>query len=303
MVKKVQVLLSSYNGEKYIDEQIRSLLDQDYPDLHILIRDDGSRDRTLESLEKYKTLPNIKVIQGENVGVINSFFNLLQQSDEDAEYFAFCDQDDVWLKDKVVRAVELLNREDPNIPLMYCSRLKIVDENLNYLRLSNVCNRKASFANALIQNIAVGCTMVINKKSKSLICKEFPKEVRMHDFWIYQVVSGTGKVIFDHEPRILYRQHSSNVVGAKIGIWKKWRNRIIRYLDIENRNMIGSQARELQRIFYNHLTRENQRILSSFLSVPRSFLKRLFFVIRLGIYRQSPIDTIIFKILIIFRKI
>jgi glycosyltransferase involved in cell wall biosynthesis len=303
MTKKVQVLLSSYNGEKYIEEQIKSLLDQDYPNLHILIRDDGSTDKTLEILDKYRTYPHIRVIRGENVGVIKSFFSLLQESDEDADFFAFCDQDDVWLRDKVSRAITLLSKEDSNIPLMYCSRLTIVDENLNVLRQSKTHRRKPAFANSLVQNIAVGCTMIINKRCRMLLCKEFPSKVRMHDFWIYQVTSGTGKVIFDHESRILYRQHSSNAVGAKIGLWKKWKGRMLRYADIDNRHLIRLQARELQRIFHHDLTPNNQRILSSFLILPNGFVKRLFYVLRSEIYRQSKLDSIIFKLMILFNKI
>ena len=110
-MKKVQILMSTYNGEKYVNEQIDSLLQQDHTNLEILIRDDGSKDSTVSILEEYhKENPNIKLIIDKNKGVISSFFELAMKASEEADYFAFCDQDDYWKPQKISRAVNLLER-------------------------------------------------------------------------------------------------------------------------------------------------------------------------------------------------
>ena len=116
---RVQVLLSTYNGQKYLKELMDSVLNQDFPNLEILVRDDGSTDKTLHILEKYSGLKNVQILQGKNIGVVRSFFALLEASPPDAEYIAFCDQDDVWKEDKVSRAVGILEKHGDNTPIMY----------------------------------------------------------------------------------------------------------------------------------------------------------------------------------------
>ena len=147
-VSKVQVLLSTYNGEKYLKEQLDSLLAQDYPNIDILIRDDGSKDSTKQILTGYENHKNIRVIYGSNIGITASFLELLKISDPEAEFLAFCDQDDVWLKDKISRAVAALQKHPSDIPLMYCSRLTIVDESLRIIGYSKLPRKGLSFNNA-----------------------------------------------------------------------------------------------------------------------------------------------------------
>ena len=301
--KQVQILLSTYNGEKYLEELIVSLLDQDYTNFSILIRDDGSTDRTLEILKKYEKHDNISIIYGENIGVIKSFFELLKKSDSEAEYIAFCDQDDIWERNKVLSAVNMLTEFKNDIPLMYCSRLKIVNESLKLLEYSSIPKKGAKFQNSLVENIATGCTVIINKRTREQILKTLPQNIIMHDWWIYQVVSGIGKVIYDNESHILYRQHSTNVVGSEVNIFKKWKNRIIRFYKNGNKNLIRGQAIELKRIFGNDLSYENQQLLDSFINKPMRFLRRLRYAFSTKLYRQKKIDDLIFRILIAINKI
>ena len=195
-MKKVQILMSTYNGEKYVDEQINSLLQQDHANLEILIRDDGSKDSTVSILEKYnREYPNINLIIGENKGVISSFFELAMKASKEADYFAFCDQDDYWKPQKISRAVNLLDKEAPETPLLYFSRLDIVDEHLNSLKQSPIPPRGATLENALIQNIATGCTIVFNKKLLETFTSHLPNvnQVTMHDSWFYLLATAFGK--------------------------------------------------------------------------------------------------------------
>ena len=137
-MKKVQILLSTYNGEKFVEEQIESLLNQDYQNINILIRDDGSKDQTKSIIKRYKTNypEKISVMDDSNIGVKKSFMKLIEQASESADYIVFCDQDDYWEPKKISRLVEVMEKEDQEIPLMYFSKLNIVDSQLNYLRQS-----------------------------------------------------------------------------------------------------------------------------------------------------------------------
>lgn len=302
---KVQVLLSTYNGEKFLKELLDSVLSQDYPNVSILIRDDGSGDGTSGILSAYQDLPNIEIIFGENVGAIKSFFELLKRVAEDTDYIAFCDQDDVWMKDKISRAVFDLEKKVPGqIPGMYFSRYAIVDEKLKLLGYSQVPKRAPSFENALVQNIATGCTVVINKQARLRIIKEFPREVRMHDWWIYQVVSALGNVIYDPVPSVLYRQHSSNIVGAKASSLGRWMNRLKRFAKRGRLLLVTGQAREFMRIFGDQLTGGKKDILDDFVSGRDRFLNRVgYAAFRCRVYRQTILENIVLKVLLVLNRV
>ena len=158
----IQILMSTYNGENYLREQLDSLLNQTYENIKILIRDDGSKDGTIQILKEYsEKYPNkIECIFDENIGVIKSFFELMKKSDEKCNYFAFCDQDDFWLKEKVEKAIEQIKEE---IPFLYCSNTILVDENLKILKINNE-KKEIDLNNILVENCATGCTVVINNK-------------------------------------------------------------------------------------------------------------------------------------------
>lgn len=302
---KVQVLLSTYNGEKFLKELLDSVLAQDYPNIHIFIRDDGSSDGTSDILYSYNDLPNIKIISRENIGAIKSFFELLKMVDNDTDYIAFCDQDDVWRKEKISRAVFDLEKKVPGqIPGMYFSRYAIVDEKLRILGYSQVPKRAPSFENALVQNIATGCTVVINKQARLRIIKKYPREVRMHDWWIYQVVSALGIVIYDPVPSVLYRQHSSNIVGAKASSIGRWMNRLKRFAKRGRLPLVTEQAREFMRIFGDQLAGDKKDILDDFVSGRDRFLNRVgYAVFRCRVYRQTFLENIVLRVLLIFNRV
>lgn len=301
--KKVQVLLSTYNGQKYLEELMNSVLNQDYPNVELFVRDDGSSDDTLKILKKYSNLKNVQILQGKNLGVIKSFFKLLQLSSPDAEYIAFCDQDDVWEKDKVSQAIGLLEECSKNIPVMYCSRTTLVDEKLKTIGYSQIPKHKPSFNNALTQNIASGCTMIINNVARQLISREFPSLVAMHDWWIYQVVSAFGEIIYDDESKILYRQHSSNVIGAKSSFTMQLQERIRRFLKYGRVQFVTMQAKEFRKIYGASLPSDKKVTLNRFIDERKTFIGRLRYAISGEVYRQSKIDDIIFRILIVLNRV
>jgi len=209
--------MSSYNGEKFIIEQVDSILAQNGVDCHLCIRDDGSSDSTLEILESYSSNPRVEIINGDNVGCPNSFLELLKyasQKNGEFDYFAFADQDDYWLPDKLVRATEMLAGLDCSRPRLYCSNLFIVDENLAGNCLMYDEEPILSKSHMLIENVCTGCSMVFDGNLVNLYLKYPVKHCRIHDIWLFHLCMFFGNFFFDMEPYILYRQHRSNVIGA-----------------------------------------------------------------------------------------
>jgi len=305
-MRKVQVLLSTYNAEKYLEELLDSVLNQDYPNFDIVIRDDGSQDNTLNIFKKYIGINNVKIFPKENIGVVRSFFRLLELSSPDAGYLAFCDQDDIWEKDKISQAIKLLEKipDSDKIPVMYFSRYAIVNEQLEFIGYSKIPRRNPSFKNALVENIATGCTICINNVARELILKDNNFAIlEMHDWWIYLVVSGFGKIIYDTLPKILYRQHSSNLVGIKTGYFESWMGRIKRFLKRDGVPLVTKQAEEFERIYSSFLNHEKKVILNKFIEERKTLTGRIRYAFRGEVYRQSLIDDIILRILIILNYI
>lgn len=291
---RVQVLLSTYNGARYLESQMESLLAQDYPDLEILVRDDGSTDRTPALLAKYAELEQVTVVLGENQGFVGSFFNLLASASSRADYFAFCDQDDVWARDKVSRAVAQLAAEQGR-PAMYCGRVELVDEDLAPIALKALPGRGPAFPSALVQNIATGCTIVLNARGRELLVGRFPAFTPSHDWWFYLVLSALGKVIYDPQPKMLYRQHGGNVVGHKVKFWDK----VVKRLrgGGMRRHTATRQARELERLFGGQIPAGNKALLDRFLA-ERGLAGRLRYALSGEVYGQSPKDDLKLKLLI-----
>lgn len=214
----VLVLMSTYNGEQFLIEQLDSIKNQEDVNIHCLIRDDGSTDHTLQILSKYCELhPEFEFYSGTNIGVVKSFNELINNVTVDNyDWISFCDQDDVWLKRKLIAAIEYLSKEtDASIPLLYCSNLTIVNKNLQKTNVKWRRPPKFNKTTALIQNVATGCTEVFNRPAVNLYRIGIGSHMEFHDYWMFLCCIYMGKVIFDFKPHILYRQHNTNVVGAK----------------------------------------------------------------------------------------
>lgn len=223
MTGTVNILLSSYNGEKYIAEQLDSLLAQSYSPIFIHIRDDGSTDGTPVILEEYSNRYSaIKLDLNSNIGAINSFFTLIKQADRQCDYFALCDQDDVWNTDKIELSVQKMQEAEccygSGTPLLVHSDLAVVDEDLqpiasSFFKMQHMDSRRSQLNHLVVQNIVTGCTVLFNGALLDII-DNAPVGVLMHDWWIALVASAFGKIVFLDQPTVKYRQHSNNVVGA-----------------------------------------------------------------------------------------
>lgn len=220
----IDVLLATYNGEKYIAEQIDSILNQTHQPLRLFIRDDMSKDSTIEIIKKRVSKHPEKIIlipSDNNLGVVKNFSALMPMSD--SEYIMFSDQDDKWLPDKIERAIskmkELETLYGKHTPLLVHTDLQVVDANLrnienSFWKYSRISPEKDSLNRLLCQNVVTGCTMMMNKALSSL-AHPIPDEAIMHDWWIALVASAFGKIGIVSAPTMLYRQHSTNQVGAK----------------------------------------------------------------------------------------
>lgn len=210
MKYSVQVFLSTYNGEKYIVSQIESLLAQRNVEVNILVRDDGSTDRTIDILKKYEKKGVLTFYQGKNMGYAKSFLHLLTNNKE-ADYYAFCDQDDVWLPDKLIKAIEKISKNEG--PSLYTSTLKRVDENLRFLGMQSFKNLRITLGAEFTRHRLAGCTFVFNKELYNIIKNAYYiKNLNCsHDKLITILcLAINGKVIFDKNSYILFRRYGTN---------------------------------------------------------------------------------------------
>ena len=222
------ILFASYNGEKFIEDQILSIINQSYTNWRLIIRDDGSTDHTKAILKLYKSIDNrIDIIEDDNknIGPSLNFGTLLQFAyEKDFEIFFFCDQDDIWAKEKLATQLELIGRIEQHsgkdVPVMVYSDLAVVDNDLNlidksFMHYQGLADEKKRLTNLLLtQNIVTGCATAINRKLAS-IALPFPDDVLMHDWWMALCCSLNGIVEFIDKPLVFYRQHGNNEVGAK----------------------------------------------------------------------------------------
>lgn len=222
---KLVVLLCTYNGGKYLIKQLESLYNQTYQDFYIYVHDDGSNDDTLKIITEYKkNKSNFFILESDetHLGAARSFMWLLENVT--ADYYMFCDQDDVWLPDKIecsLSAMLQYEKNNPTTPIVVNTDLKVTDDNLNIIadsfwKYTKIDKKLLNFFNYLcVYNSVVGCTMMINNFAKKISLPMSDKAI-MHDAWIaLKVKSESGVIIDITDPKILYRQHFNNTIGAE----------------------------------------------------------------------------------------
>lgn len=268
---KVLVLMSTYNGEKYLRQQIDSILGQRDVAVKLLIRDDGSKDGTLSILDEYMAKGELDYYRDENLGPARSFMYLLQNAPA-SDYYAFADQDDVWLPEKLSVAVDRLCRHEDE-PALYFCQTQLVDENLNRIE-SVVINPYLTFGESLVYKFIGGCTMVLNHKLRLKVGDKYPSYIRMHDTWIYSIAQVMGAYIyFDKIPHILYRQHNNNALGQGRGFAHEWKLRFNRFVSLKDDRY--KQAFELMSCYGEVMLQDRKAVLCSFLRGKKSFVNRM----------------------------
>lgn len=215
---KVAILMCTLNGAPFLKEQLLSFVSQTHENWELWVSDDGSSDQTLDILQGAQTdwgSDRIKIVEGPRQGFAANFLSLACRSEISADYYAFSDQDDVWLPLKLQRALELLKNEPHENAVLYGSRTQLTDATGKVLGLSKLTPRFLNFRNALVQNVAGGNTMVFNNSLRDLVRVAGPQlNIVSHDWWLYLLTTAVdGKVVFDQTPYINYRQHKHNLIG------------------------------------------------------------------------------------------
>jgi glycosyltransferase involved in cell wall biosynthesis len=303
------ILMCTYNGEKFLADQLDSIKHQSYQHWRLIISDDGSTDNTLAIAKQYQAKwgsQQLEIKQGPQKGFCHNFLSIACDTAIQADLYAFSDQDDVWLPEKLANAVTYYNaiaQSEPDLPRVYGTRTKIVDEHLKVIGLSPLFTLPRSFRNALVQSIAGGNTMVFNQQSKALLEKSGIQEIVSHDWWLYQLVKGAGGIVFyDAEPSLLYRQHADALIGANTS----FRARIGRITYVINGrfklwNDINLKAlTNVQHLF----TKDSQDILEIFIKFRGArFKDRIRLLEVCGLYRQTWQDTLTLWLATILNKI
>jgi rhamnosyltransferase len=218
--QNVVICMSTYNGERFLAQQLDSLIAQDYPNWQLLVHDDGSHDRTLQILADYAQKdPRIRVRQdAPHLGVVKAFLSLL--SEQDADYYFFSDQDDVWAPNKLSEMMTAANAADSTVPgLWHCGFVQIDADGAVLADQNWHLFKDASFKGYLLNNNVIGCTTMFNRCARDLVVKQWNQldfsALFMHDWFIALIASGLGQVVALDKPLVRYRQHANNVVGAQ----------------------------------------------------------------------------------------
>lgn len=261
MMEKALVLMATYNGEKYIEEQLESLFAQEGVAVELLVRDDGSTDRTREILDAWSKRRPVKWYTGDHLGGKYSFWELAGKGlASDAHYFAFCDQDDVWDPDKLQIALSFLETADPAKPALYYCGQTLVDKKLEPLSVHRLNPKRTLPARFVFGDIA-GCTGVFNRTLAEAVASYRPEYMRMHDLWTMKVCCALGGQVFvDPEPHIAYRQHGNNVEGLSNSLRSKI-NRFGRYC----RHDITAHMEQLKKGYGDRLCDEYRRLIDRIL--------------------------------------
>lgn len=295
---KVLILLSTYNGEKYLPELFTSVLNQKSVDIHILVRDDGSEDNTIKYLKSLSD-SRIDYYIGENKRAVGSFLELIQKAPLDYDYYAFCDQDDVWLEDKMETAILQLNKLDASKPALYYSGQIITDDKLTILYRHDLDTKRSVKANCIFNQMA-GCTAVFNMVLLKELKKYTPTNIYGHDVWCYRVCAALGgNIVVESIGHILYRQHDDNVVGLQNGI----RGKIKRIKDYIFKYNASSYATEILRGYSDQLMPEWKEYFEKIANSNDSLKIRLKMMMDSQIIFNSLSLKIIFIIKLLIRKL
>lgn len=305
--KSLAIMISSKNGDLFIQKQLKSIITQTHTNIDIYISDNNSCDQTIQKIDKFihdHKLKNIFLLDGHDFHFGNNFVILAQQISKKYDYYAFCDQDDIWNPDHTSRAIEAIEDTSRIHPTLFCSRTLLVNDVGKEIGSSKFFKKNAAFKNALVQSIAGGNTMVFNYMAYKLLLEIEAKNsyIPSHDWLMYLLVSGhqDGLVIYSSVASVKYRQHSNNLIGSNNGFMNKLKRakHIFKgdwsyWLD-ENYNILSN---------HSCLSKDNKILLTEFHELRKS--NRFFSVLkfyRLGVYRQTIFGNISMLIALAFKK-
>ena len=287
----IAILMCTYNGEKYLEEQLDSIEKQDYINWTLYVSDDGSKDKTLAILNRYKKRwgkNKIHIFKGPKVNFQTNFLSLINHKKINKDFYFLSDQDDIWMPHKITHTLLRIRKYNPKKPFLYCARTTYIShDNSKILGKSELFQKPASFKNAIVQSIAGGNTMCFNASLKK-ISQEFSyKEIVSHDWWLYILneLSG-GKTFYDRESTILYRQHPGSLIGNNTTFLAKIK-RLVMLIRGTYRHYNSLHLKALSEMSIP-TNLKNDVLISQFdLYRDANLIKRMKMIRTLGIYRQT----------------
>jgi glycosyltransferase involved in cell wall biosynthesis len=301
------ILLCTFNGERFLDEQLNSLRRQSFANWKLIASDDGSSDCTRSILQAFKNAQEpgkVEIIDGPQRGAPANFLFLACREGLASDYYAFCDQDDIWEADKLARAISTLERMDADVPAVYGSRTRLIDAAGRDTGLSPLFSKAPTFRCALVQCIAGGNTMVFNQKARELLVFGGADViVPSHDWWLFQVVSACGGVLhYDAFPSVRYRQHVQNAMGSNMGLVARLRRLLMlgqgcfrRWSELN----VAALARLRPR-----MSAENRQSFDLFCEARQQpLVQRAAMFVQAGLYRQTLLGNLGLAAAVVFGKI
>jgi glycosyltransferase involved in cell wall biosynthesis len=292
----VAILLCTHQGERFLSLQLESVASQTHADWRIWVSDDHSTDGTLEILERYRQQwgdQRLSWMRGPGKGFVANFLGLACDHRIESEYYAFCDQDDLWDSDKLEVALDWIKSLSPHIPAVYGARTRLIDEDGNECGMSPLFQRPMTFANAIVQSVAGGNTMVFNHAARALLLEAGADlDIQTHDWWLYILATGCGGVLhYDPVPTIGYRQHPNNMVGSNIG-WVPRIRRAYRLLIGRFRGMNDRNFAALRRVRHR-MSPDALALLEQFDQARNaSLFSRTIGIWKSGVYLQTTIGNL-----------
>ena len=288
----VAILLCTFNGARFLPLQLASFETQSLQDWRLFVSDDGSTDETLALLKEFQArhgAGRVQVRGGPGKGFVANFLSLICDPSVDSDYYALSDQDDVWAADKLARSRSYLMTVPAGVPSVYCSRARMIDEQGAELGFTPLYKRAPDFRNALVQNIAIGNTMMFNEETRRLLMRAGADvSAAVHDWWIYLAITAVGgRIYFDPYPSVAYRIHARNLIGSNEGRWRRYQTLLNCFktwndLNIEAlARLQGSMLDENKKVF--ELFRRSRRL---------GLLPRVCGLLRSGIYRETMRDNV-----------
>lgn len=296
-MKQVNVLISTYNGEKYIEEQLNSILKQSYSNIKIYVRDDGSDDETYNIINRLNENNQIVIIKGTNVGYGSSFMQLLEIAKE-GDYWAFCDQDDVWDTKKIENAVNRLEQMDEKKANMYFHNFELTDEQLNKTDVYRNKIKGYSFQMAITECLHMGFATVINKELRRLMLLGDVSKLRSHDWWAELIVMEFGNIYTDDYIGAKHRRIESSVSSNALQSRIRW------FIGaLKGKSEIGNITNQFMETFGKEMNQKNRKILNWFVFERYSFIKSLKKCFYIKRWRTSFASELTVRFLMLVGKI
>ena len=291
----VAVLMSSYNGEKYIYEQIDCVLAQKDVDIHLFVRDDGSSDNTISILKTFNKEKNVTTFFENNIGYAKSFWNLLKRVD-DYDYYCFCDQDDIWLDNKIISAINLIEKNYSNKnPVLYTSKVISINKNKEIISYNTFDTyNKLDVYESFQKSKFPGCVFVFNKAARNILI-QYDGYMESHDWAAYNIISVLGNTIFDDNSYIRYRLHETNAIG-KANKFKEFLKKIKNFFR-ENKCTRSRFAKDFYNTFNKQIPYEYLKEIHALAFYKNSFKDKLTLI------KSKKFKGTIFKLYVLLGKI